>query len=132
MQITGSYMNYLNITNLLAPLGIKGSGDLVMQVFSSSVANLQEKIDKQIFSAESTDALTKLYNEVSDLASKAAKLTLTDMDSVFNDRTPTSADINVLTATALDAISPGTGATVATYNISVTQLAQAQKTPVWN
>lgn len=127
MQITGSYMNYQNITNLLSPLGVKSSGNLVMQVFSSSVANLQDKIDKQIFSAESTDALLELYNEVSDLASKATKLTLTDMDSVFNDRTPTSSDTNVLTATAWNAFSQDAGATEATYNISVTQLAQAQE-----
>ena len=127
MQITGSYMNYLNITSLLSPIGVKGSGDFVMQVFSSSVANLQDRIDQQIFSAESTEALTKLYNEVSDLASKATKLTLTHMDSVFNDRTPISSDINVLTATAWDAFSQDTGATEANYNISVSQLAQAQK-----
>ena len=127
MQISGSYMNYLNITSLLSPLGVKGSGDFVMQVFSSSVANLQNKIDQQVISAESTEALTKLYNEVSDLASKATKLTLTHMDSVFNDRPPISSDINVLTATAWDTFSQDTGATEATYNISVSQLAQAQK-----
>ena len=127
MQISGSYLNYLNITNLLSPLGVKDSGDLVMQVFSSSVANLQNKIDEEIFSAESTEALTKLYNEVSNLASKATKLTLTDINSVFNDRTATSSDINVLTASAQSAFSQDTGATEATYNISVTKLAQAQE-----
>lgn len=127
MQITGSYMNYLNVSNLLSPVGVKGSGDLVMQVFSSSLSNLQDKIDKQIFSAESLDALTKLYNEVSDLSTRAIKLTLTDMDSVFNDRTPISSDINVLTASALDAFSQDSGATEATYNLSVTQLAQSQE-----
>ncbi|MFC1824483.1 flagellar filament capping protein FliD [Thermodesulfobacteriota bacterium] len=127
MQITGSYMNYLNITSLLSSTGVKGSGDFVMQTFSSSVANLQAKIDQQIFSAESTEALTKLYNEVSDLASKATKLTPTHMDSVFNDRTAISSDINVLTATAWDAFSQNTGATEASYEISVSQLAQAQK-----
>ena len=127
MQISGSYMNYLNITNLLSPMGVKGSGNLVMQVFSTSVENLQNKLDKQIFSEESTDALTKLYREVSDLASKAVRLTLDDIDSVFNDRSPTSSDTNVLTATAFDAFSQETGATEATYNLSVTQLAQAQE-----
>ena len=127
MQITGSYMNYQTITSLLSPLGVKDSGNLVMQVFSSSIANLQDMIDKQIFSAESTEALTQLYNEVSDLASKATKLTLSDMGSVFNDRTPISSDINILTATAWDAFSQDTGATEASYNISVSQLAQAQK-----
>ncbi len=68
MQITGSYYNYQNITNLLAPLGVKGSGNLVMDVFSASVGNLQQKINNQIFSEESSAALTQLYDKVSDLS----------------------------------------------------------------
>ncbi len=83
MQITGSYSNYLAVTNLLSPIGVRGSGDLVMQVFSSAVGKLQEKIDQQIFSKESDAALKQLYNEVSHLASQAEKLTLTDFNSVF-------------------------------------------------
>ncbi len=127
MQITGSYFNYQNITNLLAPLGVKGSGNLVMDVFSASVGNLQQKINDQIFSEESSAALTQLYDKVSDLSEKAQKLTLTDMNNVFNDRTAQSSDINVLTATAFDAFSQESGATEAAYAITVDQLAQAQE-----
>ena len=127
MQITGSYNNYLTMTNLLAPLGVRGSGDLVMQVFTSALGNLQNKVDQQIFSEESEAALKQLYNDVSDLASKAKELTLTDFSSVFNDRTAISSAPTVLTATAIDAFSPDSGATEATYNISVAQLAQAQE-----
>lgn len=127
MQISGSYNNYLTITNLLAPLGVKGSGDLAMQVFISAMGNLQNKINQQIFSEESETALKELYSDVSDLASKSKKLTLDDFNSVFNDRTATSSDPDVLTATAFDAFSADSGATEATYNISVTQLAQGQE-----
>ena len=127
MQITGSYMNYLNVANLLSPFGVKSSGDLTLQVFSSSVENLQGKIDKQIFSSESNEALTKLYSEVSDLATKASSLTMTDINSVFYDRTPKTSDSSVLTATAWDAFSQDSGAEEAIYNISVTQLGQAQE-----
>jgi len=127
MQISGSYNNYLTMTNLLAPLGVKGSGDLVMQVFTSAMGNLKNEINQQIFSKESEAALKQLYNDVSDLAGKAKKLTLTDFNSVFNDRTAISSDPNVLTGTAIDAFSSYSGATEATYNISVTQLAQGQE-----
>ena len=127
MQITGSYYNYQNITNLLAPLGVKGSGNLVMDVFYASVGNLQQKINNQIFSEESSAALTQLYDKVSDLSSKAQNLTLTDMNSVFNDRTAQTSDINVLTATAFNAFSQESGATEAAYAITVDQLAQAQE-----
>lgn len=127
MQISGSYNNYLTMTNLLAPLGVKGSGDLVMQVFTSAMGNLKNEINQQIFSKESEAALKQLYNDVSDLAGKAKKLTLTDFNSVFNDRTAISSDPNVLTGTAIDAFSSYSGATEATYNISVTQLARGQE-----
>jgi flagellar hook-associated protein 2 len=127
MQITGSYFNYQNITNLLAPLGVKGSGNLVMEVFSASVGNLQQKIDDQIFSEESNAALSQLYDKVSGLSEKAKKLTLTDMNSLFNDRTAESSDADVLTATAFDAFSQESGATEATYAIRVDQLALAQE-----
>jgi flagellar hook-associated protein 2 len=127
MHITGSYSNYLTMTSLLAPMGVKGSGDLVMQVFTSAVGNLQDKIDQQIFSEESEAALEQLYTDVSNLASKAKKLTLTDFNSVFNDRSAQSSDPNVVTATAVDAFSQDSGATEAAYDISVTQLAQAQE-----
>jgi len=127
MIITGSYNNYINITNLLSSLGVTNSSNLVMQVFSTSIENLQNKINDQIFSKESSAALQKLYSEVSDLAAKATKLTLNDINSVFNDRTPTSSDTNVLTASAFDAFSQDTGATEVAYDISVTLLAQAQE-----
>jgi flagellar hook-associated protein 2 len=127
MQITGSYNNYLTMTNLLAPLGVRGSGSLVMQVFTSVLGNLQNKINQQIFSEKSETALKELYNGVSDLAGKAKNLTLTDFSSVFNDRTAIASDTNVLTATAIDAFSPESGATEATYNISVAQIAQTQE-----
>jgi len=127
MKISGSYINYLTITSMLAPMGVKGSGDLVMQVFTSAMENLQNKTKQQIFSEESEAALKQLYNNVSDLASKAKKLTPTDFNSVFNDRTATSSEPTVVTATAIDAFSSDSGAAEATYNISVTQLAQAQE-----
>lgn len=115
------------MTNLLSPLGVRGSGDLVMQVFMSSMGNLEDKINQQIFSKESNTALKQLYNEVSNLANQAEKLTLTDYNSVFNDRTATSSDPNVLTAAAFDAFSTDSGAAEATYNISVSRLAVAQE-----
>ena len=127
MQISGSYSNYLTITNLLAPLGVKASSDLVMQVFASAIENLQDKIDEQIFTEDSQAALNQLYSDVSNLSAKAKKLTLDDYNSVFNDRTASSSDVNVLTATAMNAFSASSGATEATYNISVAQLAQAQE-----
>ena len=37
MQITGSYNNYLTMTNLLAPLGAGGSDSLVMHVYKSAL-----------------------------------------------------------------------------------------------
>lgn len=127
MQITGSYNNYLILSNLLAPLGVKNSGNLIMGVFTSSMNNLQNKIDNQIFSKESAVAINQLGNMVSGLSSKAKKLTLTDIHSVFNDRSAISSDSNVLTASAYDVLSPDTGAEEATYNISVAQIAQNQE-----
>ena len=127
MQITGTYLNYQNITNLLSPLGVKGSGELVMEVFSASVGHLQQKINDQIFSEESNAALMQLYAKISDLAARAQNLTLTDINSVFNDRTAQSSDVNVLNAKAFDAFSQESGATEATYTIEVTQLASAQE-----
>ncbi|HUV49470.1 MAG TPA: flagellar filament capping protein FliD [Anaerolineae bacterium] len=127
MQITGSYSNYLTMTNLLAPMGVKGSGDLVMQVFVSAVGNLQDKIDAQIFTKDSQAALNQIYSDVSDLTAKAKKLTLDDYNSVFNDRTASSSNAGVLTATAINAFSANSGATEATYDISVAQIAQAQE-----
>jgi len=46
MQITGSYSNYLTMTNLLAPLGAGGSDSLVMQTFTSAlqVSNYASRI----------------------------------------------------------------------------------------
>ncbi len=127
MQITGTYSNYLNLSTLLSPLGVKGSGDLVMSVFSASMGNLKSKINNQIFSKESAVAANQLYNEALDLSSKTTKLTLTDINSVFNDRTATSSNSNVLTASAYDVLSQDTGAAEATYDISVSQMAQAQE-----
>lgn len=127
MQITGSYLNYQNITNLLSTMGVKSSGDLIMGVFESSVADLQNKIDKQVFSEESAKALSAFYGEVSDLAAKASRLTLDNLHSVFYDRSPVSSDPDVLTATAFDAISQDSGASEAAYNLSVSRLARAQE-----
>lgn len=127
MKISGSYINYLTMTSMLAPMGVKGSGDLVMQVFKSAMENLQNKANQQIFSEESEAALNQLYNSVSDLAGNAKELTPSDFNSVFNDRTATSSEPTVVTATAIDAFSSDSGAAEATYNISVTQLAQAQE-----
>jgi flagellar hook-associated protein 2 len=97
-----------------------------MKVFSSSVSSLQGKLDQKIFSEESSDALSGLYGQISTLSTLAGKLTTTDTDSVFNDRTAQSSDSSVLTATAWDAYTQETGATSATYDISVSQLAQSQ------
>ena len=127
MKITGTYNNYLNMSNLLSSVGVTNAGNQVMQVFSTSIGNLQDKINDQIFSKESSAALQKLYSEVSNLAAKATRLTLSDINSVFNDRTPMSSDTGILTASAFDDFSQGTGATEATYDISVTRLAQAQE-----
>ena len=127
MKISGTYNNYMTMTSLLAPMGVRNSGDLVMQVFASALGDLQDKIDLQIFSEESGSALKQLYNDVSALSGKAKKLTVTDYSSVYNDRSTTSSDTNVLTATAVDAFSSDSGATEATYSISVTQLALSQE-----
>ena len=126
MQITGSYSNYLTMTSLLAPLGVNTSGDLVMQVFSSALQNLQEKVDDQIFSEGSQAALNQLYSDVSSLTAKANTLTLDSYTSVFHDRTAASSDTGVLTATATDAFSADSGAGEAVYGISVAQVAEAQ------
>jgi flagellar hook-associated protein 2 len=127
MQITGSYLNYQNITNLLSTMGVKSSGDLILGVFESSVTDLQNKIDKQVFSQESAKALSTFYGEVSDLAAKASRLTLDNLHSVFYDRSPVSSDPDVLTATAFDAFSADSGAAEAAYDLSVSQLARAQE-----
>ena len=126
MQISGSYLNYLNMTSLLSPLGVSDSSSYIMKVFSSSVSDLQEKLDQQIFSEESSSALSELYSQLSNLSSLAEKLTATDTDSVFNNRTAQSSDSSVLTATAWDSYSQDTGAAEATYDISVSQLAISQ------
>lgn len=127
MNITGSYQSYLNMTTLLAPLGVPNSSNYIMQVFSSSMADLQEKLNQQVFSEESTEALSELYSQVSKLSSLAGNLTTTDTNSVFNDLTALSSDSSVLTATAWDAYSQDTGATETTYEISVSRIAQAQE-----
>lgn len=126
MKITGTYGNYLNMSSLLSPLGVKSS-DVVLQVFTEAMSNLQTKLAGQAFSKESAAALGKLHDKASDVGSKAAKLTETAFDSVFNDRTAASSDGAVVTATAFDAISDDTGAAPAAYNISVAQVAAAQE-----
>ena len=126
MQITGSYLNYQNMTSLLSSLGVQDSGNLIMQVFESSIKNLQDKIDSALFSEASAKAVTELYGEISNLAGRASKLTLDDINSAFNDRTPVSSDSNVLTATAIDSFSADSGASEATYTITVNQLARSQ------
>jgi len=47
---------------------------------------------------------------VSNLSSKAKKLTLTDMHSVFNDRSAIFSDSNILAASAYNVLSQNTGA----------------------
>jgi flagellar capping protein FliD len=127
MQITGSYMNYLNVSNLLSPLGVQSSGDLVMNVFMQSVERLQEKAGQQIFSEDSNKALQGLYRQLTDVASATSRLTSDNLNSVFNDRTASSSNEKILTASAWDAFSADSGATEATYQIQVQQLAQAQE-----
>jgi flagellar hook-associated protein 2 len=127
MQITGSYMNYLSVSNLLSSLGVKSSSDLVMNVFNQSVEQLQEKVGQQIFSKDSNKALQGFYQELSDLSSAAARLVSDSSGSVFNDRTASSSNEKILTASAWDAFSADSGATEATYQIQVQQLAQAQE-----
>ncbi|MBN2418162.1 MAG: hypothetical protein JXL81_02160 [Deltaproteobacteria bacterium] len=127
MEITGAYLNYLNMSSLLTPLGAPGSSNYVTRVFTSSIAELQEKIDYQILSRESSAALSELYCHISSIYQHADRLITTETSSVFNDRTAQSSDSSVLIASAWDSYSPGTGATEAVYNISVSQLAQAQK-----
>lgn len=127
MKITGTYNNYLNLTGLLSPLGVKRSGDLIMGVFSQSIGKLEDRMSQKVFSAESEKAVKQLYKEVVELDLMAVRLTPSGLDSVFNDRSSQSSDEQVLTASALDAFSPETGATEASYAISVNHLAQAQK-----
>jgi len=127
MQITGSYNNYLTMTSLLSPLGVSSASELVMDVFTSALGNLQDQIDEQSFSEESQEALSQLYSDVSSLAAKAKKLTRDDYTSVFYDRTATSSDTGVVTAEAADAFSADSGATEATYSVTVTQVAEAQE-----
>lgn len=83
MNITGTYNNYLTMTNLLSPLGVKSSGDLVMQVFSSAMSNLREKMNQDIFSQESQAALTNLYKKVASLTIKTKKLINSEQGNVF-------------------------------------------------
>lgn len=127
MQITGSYSNYLTMTNLLAPLGVGNAGQIVMQVFSSAIDNLRGKLDQKVFSEESESAIKALYKNITDLSNHATTLILNDPNSVFYDRTAVSSDSSVLEAMAVNAFSADSGATIETYDISVTQLAETQK-----
>ncbi len=128
MRITGTYNNYQNLSTLLSPLsGGKAPEDLVSQTFLSAMTTLQTKTDIQMFSKNSAAALLQLYSSSSDLATRAAKLTLDNPSSVFNNRTAVSSNATVLTASAYSALSPTTGAAKATYSINVASLAQAQK-----
>jgi len=114
MQITGSYNNYITMTNLLSPLGVGSSSQLVMQVFTSAIGKLQDKIDQKLFSEESTSAINQLYSNVSDIANKAKTLTLTDYNSVFNDRTAASMG-SELNWTDASAVNQG----VNTFNLNI-------------
>ncbi len=127
LQITGTYNNYITMSNLLSPLGVKGSSNLVVQAFSMAINTLEKQDNQKIFSKESSAAMEELYNQFAALAGDAQKLTTSSIDSVFNDRTATSSDSTVVTATALNAFAPGTGAAEAAYNISVDQLAVGQE-----
>ena len=127
MNITGTYNNYLTMTNLLSPLGVKSSGDLIMQVFSSAMSNLREKTNQDIFSQESQAALTNFYEKISNLTIKAKKLIDFEQGNVFFNRTAYSSNSDVLTGTAMDALSRETGAVEGRYDFIVTQIAQAQE-----
>lgn len=126
MQLTGTYGNYLTMSNLLSPLGVKGSGELVLKVFNLAMNTFEQKVDQRIFSKESSNALAQLYMDATAVSEEAKKLTLTGLNSVFNDRTPVSSDTSVLTATAIDSVSQDTGATETEYDIRVLQLARSQ------
>ena len=127
MNITGTYNNYLTMTNLLSPLGVKSSGDLIMQVFSSAMSTLREKTNQDIFSQESQAALTAFYEKISHLTIKAKKLIDFEQGNVFFNRTAYSSNSDVLTGTAMDALSQETGAVEGRYDFIVTQIAQAQE-----
>ncbi len=127
MNITGTYNNYLTMTNLLSPLGVKSSGDLVMQVFNNAMSNLKKKINQDVFSKESQAALMRFYEKVSGLTIATNKLVDSEQGNVFFNRTAISSAPNVLTGTAMDALSRETGATEGRYDFDVTQIAQAQE-----
>jgi len=127
MSINSSYYYYNQISNLLSSFGASPAKGFSQQVITSVVENIQNMSSEQIFTSKSALALKQLYNNISDLAYQGQKLTTGISDSVFNDRTATSSDTNVLMATAYDALSSDTGATEAIYQISVTQLALSQE-----
>ena len=127
MNITSAYYYYNQISNLLSTFAVSPAKGFSQQVITSVIGNIQNMSSEQIFKSESALALKRLYNNISDLAYKGQKLTTGISDSVFNDRTATSSDTNVLIATAYDALSSDTGATEALYQISVTQLALSQE-----
>ena len=127
MNITSAYYYYNQISNLLSTFAVSPAKGFSQQVITSVIGNIQNMSSEQIFKSESALALKRLYNNISDLAYKGKKLTTGISDSVFNDRTATSSDTNVLIATAYDALSSDTGATEALYQISVTQLALSQE-----
>ena len=127
MIVTGTYQNYLNISNLLsATFGIQTSSDSIMQTLESAVSAYENNSNAQSFQTGLTNALSQLQTNSSNLANTAQSLTPDYALSVFNDRTATSSDPDVLTATAYSALSPDTGATVADYTINVSNLATAQ------
>ena len=126
MQLTGTDGNCLTMSSLISTLGVKGAGELVLKVFNLAMETYTQKIDQQIFSKEASDALTQLYSEATELSEDAKKLSLSGLNSVFNNRTPRSSDTDVFTATAIDAVSQDTGATEAEYEIAVLQLARSQ------
>ena len=127
MNITGSYYYYNQISNLLSVLGVSRSEGFSQQVFTSAIGNTQNKIAEQLFTFGSAQAVKQLDNNISNVANQGQKLTVDASNSVFNDRSAASSDTNVLTATAYDALSADTGASEATYHISVTQLALSQQ-----
>ena len=126
MQLTGTQGHYLTMSSPFSSLGVKGSGELVLKVFNLAMETYTQKIDRQIFSKEASDALTQLYRNATALSEDAKKLSLSGLNSAFNNRTPRSSDTNILAATAIDAASQDTGATEAKYEIAILQLAQSQ------
>jgi flagellar hook-associated protein 2 len=127
MIITGTYENYQNMSSLLSSISPQaGSTDSMQQALAAAVNAVENNSEAQTFQTNLTDVLNQLQANSSDLADTAGSLTSDNPFSVFNDRTAVSSDSSVLTATAYSALSPDTGASVASYSMNVYSMATAQ------